>query len=258
MTALAVGALLILGYTYAGYPLLLAVWARLLPREVKARADYEPSVSLCIAAHDGAAFLASKIASVRALDYPRDKLELLICSDGSRDATVELARQLALRDGSLTVLKSGRRFGKPTAVNALKQHARADVLVMTDVRQPLAPNAVRELVRPLADPRVGCVSGSLVLNGQTGASMYWRYERFIRGSEARLGGMVGVSGSLYAVRRADLAELPADVLLDDMFVPLMVARHDKRIVLAEAAEAYDDACDDDREFVRKVRTLAGK
>jgi poly-beta-1,6-N-acetyl-D-glucosamine synthase len=125
------------------------------------------------------------------------------------------------------------------------------------VRQPLAPGSLRALLRLLADPQVGCVSGSLVLSGTTGASAYWRYEKFIRASEARLGKMVGVSGSLYAVRRADFERLPTEVLLDDMFVPLRVARRHKSIVLSSEAEAYDDACDDDREFTRKVRTLAG-
>jgi cellulose synthase/poly-beta-1,6-N-acetylglucosamine synthase-like glycosyltransferase len=129
---------------------------------------------------------------------------------------------------------------------------------MTDLRQTLHPRSLRALLEFLADPEVGCVSGSLVLGGDTGAGAYWRYERFIRGSEARIGAMVGVSGSLYAIRREDFAELPNDVLLDDMFVPLRVALAKKRcIVLCDDAEAYDDACDDEREFSRKVRTLAG-
>jgi cellulose synthase/poly-beta-1,6-N-acetylglucosamine synthase-like glycosyltransferase len=129
--------------------------------------------------------------------------------------------------------------------------------MMTDVRQPLNPRALRALLNQLADPDVGCVSGSLVLEGETGASAYWRYERLIRGFEARVGAMVGVSGSLYVIRRSDLAELPEDVLLDDMFVPLKVAMAKKHVVLCGEAEAYDEACEDDREFSRKVRTLAG-
>jgi cellulose synthase/poly-beta-1,6-N-acetylglucosamine synthase-like glycosyltransferase len=128
---------------------------------------------------------------------------------------------------------------------------------MTDVRQPLAPGALKALLRSLADPRVGCVSGSLVLQGRTGPSAYWRYEKFIRASEARLGSMVGVSGSLYALRREDFDALPTDVLLDDMFVPLRVAKRRKFVVFSSEAEAYDEAYEDDREFSRKVRTLAG-
>jgi len=180
-----------------------------------------------------------------------------LCSDGSTDGTEQLARSMAERDSRITVLASDRRFGKPMAVNAMRLRARGEVMVMTDVRQPLARDAVRELVQPLAQSDVGCVSGTLLLAGETGAGVYWRYERFIRGSEARLGSLLGVSGCLYAVRREQLVELPLDLLLDDMFVPLSVVHAMKRVVLAERAFVYDDSCDDEREFARKVRTLAG-
>jgi poly-beta-1,6-N-acetyl-D-glucosamine synthase len=142
-------------------------------------------------------------------------------------------------------------------LNRLVAAASGDVLMMTDVRQKLAPRALRALLEPLSDPAVGCVSGSLVLAGNTGAGAYWRYEKLIRGSEARLGSMVGVSGSLYAIRRADFRPLPSDVLLDDMFVPLQTASGRKRIVLSHEAEAYDEAYADEQEFGRKARTLAG-
>ncbi|HEV8550729.1 MAG TPA: glycosyltransferase family 2 protein [Polyangiaceae bacterium] len=257
MTGLAVASICLVLYTYAGYPLLVAAWARVAPRRWRGRDDFEPTVSVCIAVHDGERYLAAKLRSLQELDYPREKLDILLCSDGSTDGTEPVARALAEGDPRITVLATERRAGKPNALNELGKRARGEVLLMTDVRQSLSANAVRELVRPLADPQVGCVSGTLVLAGATGPSAYWRYERFIRGSESRVGGMVGVSGSPYALRRADFGELPRDVLLDDMWVPLSVARTAKSIVLAEHALAFDDACDDDREFGRKVRTLAG-
>jgi hypothetical protein len=142
-------------------------------------------------------------------------------------------------------------------LNRLAAEASGEVLLMTDVRQPLSRGALRALLEPLSDPSIGCVSGSLVLAGNTGASAYWRYEKAIRGFEARIGCMVGVSGSLYAIRRADFRELPSDVLLDDMFVPLQTAGVRKKIVLSHEAEAYDEAYGDEQEFGRKVRTLAG-
>src|SRR4029078_3286978 len=104
------------------------------------------------------------------------------------------------------------------------------VLIMTDVRQPLAPHTLRALVEPLADPRIGCVSGNLVMSGSNGPAAYWRYEKLIRRVEGQLGAMVGVSGSIYAVRSADMPVLPKDVILDDMFVPLWIALTDKRVV----------------------------
>ena len=257
MTSLVLFCLATLAYTYAGYPLLVLVWARLAPRRFARRDDFEPTVSICLAVHDGASYLERKLESLRALDYPPGKLEILICLDGSSHETSRVAREMAELDPRISVLSNPVRVGKPAALNRLRLAAKGDVLMMTDVRQTLHPGALRAMLRLLSDPSVGCVSGCLVLGGETGASAYWRYERLIRGWEARVGGMVGVSGSLYVVRRADLEELPKDVLLDDMFVPLRIALAKKCIVLCDEAEAYDEACDDEREFSRKVRTLAG-
>lgn len=257
MTSLGVGLMVMVAYTYAGYPLLVALWARVAPHRVEPQAGFEPAVSVCLSVHNGEKFLAQKLASVQALDYPAHLLEILVYSDGSTDGTVELAKKLALGDPRVRVFASQTRLGKPTGLNRLRAEASGHVLLMTDVRQTLSPRALRALLEPLSDPAIGCVSGSLVLAGNTGAGAYWRYEKFIRGAEARLGGMVGVSGSLYAIRRGDLQPLPSDVLLDDMFVPLLTAAARKRIVLSHEAEAYDEAYEDEREFERKVRTLAG-
>jgi cellulose synthase/poly-beta-1,6-N-acetylglucosamine synthase-like glycosyltransferase len=245
-------------YTYAGYPLLVGLYAKLFPSRVRGRSDFEPKVSVCLAVFDGEAHIARKIRSLQALDYPADKLELLLFSDGSTDRTELIVREFSVGDPRIVLLSSATRVGKPTALNRLARIATGEVLLLCDARQSLSRNALRALLHPLADPSVGCVSGSLVLAGPTGAGMYWRYERFIRGAEGRMGGMVGVSGSIYATRRVDMPELPGDILLDDMFVPLQVALATrKRTVLAESAEAFDVACDDEHEFVRKVRTLAG-
>ena len=257
MTALGVALLLLVVYTYVGYPVLVALWAKFLPRRLSAQAGFEPSVSVCLVVHNGEPYLSDKVASLQALDYPRQSLQILIYSDGSTDGTERLARRLAADDPRIFVVASPERLGKPTGLNRLVAEASGEVLLMTDVRQPLAPRALRALLEPLSDPSVGCVSGSLVLAGNTGASAYWRYEKLIRISEARLGSMVGVSGSLYAIRREDFRGLPSDVLLDDMFVPLLTAGAHKRIVMSAEAEAYDQAYADEREFGRKVRTLAG-
>jgi cellulose synthase/poly-beta-1,6-N-acetylglucosamine synthase-like glycosyltransferase len=258
MSTLAFCLLLMLVYTYAGYPLLVALWSRLSPWAASSPGgEFEPTVSVCIAVHNGASYLDRKLQSLRSLDYPPHKLEILLYSDGSTDQTEDLARALAESDARLRLLSHRERLGKPTGLNRLRAAAQGEVLLMTDVRQVLAPGALRALLRPLADPNVGCVSGNLVLAGSSGASAYWRYEKFIRGAEARLGNLVGVSGSLYALRRSDFPALPADVLLDDLFVPMEIVRLRKRVLFSVDAEAYDQACDDEREFERKVRTLAG-
>jgi biofilm PGA synthesis N-glycosyltransferase PgaC len=257
MTFVSVSLLLVILYTYAGYPLLVALWARVAPYQVLPQLGFEPTVSVCLSVHNGEKFLEQKLASLQALDYPPHLLEFLIYSDGSTDRTVELAQALAERDPRVRVFANPERLGKPSGLNRLRAEATGDVLLMTDVRQALSPRALRALLEPLSDPGIGCVSGSLVLAGSTGAGAYWLYEKFIRGSEARVGGMVGVSGSLYAIRRSDLQPLPSDVLLDDMFVPMVAAGARKRIVLSREAEAYDESYADEQEFGRKVRTLAG-
>ncbi len=257
LSLLGVALIAIIAYTYLGYPLGVALWARLFPRVVLRRKEYQPSVSILLSVANGAEHLPDKLASLSALDYPAELLEILICSDGSSDATSAIVRAAADRDPRIQLLENPTRLGKPSALNRLREASRHEVLVLTDVRQPISSNAVRELVAPLGDPSVGCVSGNLVLDGATGAGAYWRYERFIRGSEGRLGRMVGVSGALYAVRRADFPSLPPDVILDDVFVPLSVALKGKGVIFVDSAQAFDRALDDEHEFSRKVRTLAG-
>jgi biofilm PGA synthesis N-glycosyltransferase PgaC len=257
VTTLGIVLLALVAYTYVGYPLLIATIARLFARPLRDRPGYEPRVSVCMTVHDGARDLPRKLESLLALDYPREALEILICSDGSTDDSVEIVRRFAECDPRISLFESSTRRGKPASLNRLLREATGEVLLLTDVRQPLSKNAVRALVAPLSDPTVGCVSGNLVLSGFSGAGVYWRYERFIRDSEGKLGSMVGVSGAVYALRRADLTELPADVILDDMFVPLRIELTGKKVVFTSEAQAYDDAFDDEREFGRKVRTLAG-
>lgn len=255
--ALGVGLIALIAYTYLGYPLWIALWSRLFPRAVSGHGDYQPSVSVLIAVMNGAEHLPRKLASLRALDYPPELVEILICSDGSTDDTFALAQQAAEESPRIHAFQNPTRMGKPSALNRLRRAASGDVLVLTDVRQLISPNAVRALVSPLADPSVGCVSGNLVIHGSGGPGAYWRYERFIRGAEGRLGLMVGVSGALYALRRVDFPSLPPQVILDDMYVPLSVALSGKSVILADGARAFDRAFDDKREFARKVRTLAG-
>lgn len=262
MTLLALMALSLIVYTYVGYPVLVAVWAKIAPHsslrpEGLGPTDFQPTVSVCMSVYNGAQHVVDKLRSLQALDYPRDKIEILVYSDGSTDATEQLVTELAQVDPRVKLLTSQKRRGKPCALNALHEVATGEVLLMTDVRQTVVPGALRRLLDALGDPAVGCVSGNLVLRGANGAGAYWRYEKFIRGAESRLGSMVGVSGSLYALRRVDFRQLPADLLLDDMFVPLCVARRRKGIVLATEAIAYDQACGDEQEFSRKVRTIAG-
>jgi cellulose synthase/poly-beta-1,6-N-acetylglucosamine synthase-like glycosyltransferase len=258
--ALALASLALLVYTYAGYPVLVALAAWLRPLRVAVDPEYLPSVTACVAMHDAAALVERKLASLLALDYPPEKLEVLFFDDGSTDDGAERVRARAQADhtgGRVRVLRSPERRGKPSALNALRAAARGEVLLMTDVRQPLASDALRQLVARLAPASVGCVSGNLVLEGAAAAGAYWRYEKWIRKSEGRFRGVVGVTGAIYVVRREDVGPLPEDLLLDDLWVPMQLRLAGRRILFCEDARAFDRAFDDQREFGRKVRTLAG-
>ncbi|WP_437532323.1 glycosyltransferase family 2 protein [Sorangium sp. So ce726] len=250
-------AVAVLVYTYFGYPIVIGILARLWPAQRKEDPDYVPTVTACIPVFNAASYLPTKVESLLALDYPKDKLEVLLFSDGSTDDSVLVARQLAERDPRVKVIVSEARRGKPIGVNTMLGVATGEVLLMTDIRQPLVPGALRALVRLLADPNAGCVSGNLVLKGSAGSGAYWRYENWIRLQEGRFRSMVGVTGPIYAIRRADMSHLPEGVILDDMWVPMRLRLEGRSILFAPDAIAYDDAFGDEREFGRKVRTLAG-
>lgn len=255
MSRLALGSLSLLAYTYVGYPALVTALSKTRGKEHPKDLSYEPKVSVLIPCYNAKSYVRPKLESLVGQDYPKDKLEVLVYSDASTDGSDDEIRTYA--DRGVTLVRGETRKGKPTALNVLRPRATGEILVLTDIRQPLTPNAIRDLVAHFADPDVGCVSGNLELVGGTGAGFYWKYENFIRKQEARFRGMVGVTGPLYAIRAEDLGEVPTDVILDDMFIPLQLRLKGKKLLLEEAAVALDDAFEDEREKGRKVRTLAG-
>ena len=257
MLIAAAALLALIGYTYAGYPLLIAALARVFRRRVQRDVEWKPTVSVLCSVYNGAEYVDAKIDTLVALDYPAEKLELLFYDDGSTDdSSTLIARRFASRERSI-VVSSPERKGKPTALATLAKQASGDVLLLTDIRQRLSSNALSELVAALADPEVGCAGGLLKLEGDSGAGAYWKYERWIRRSESSFRSVVGVSGSLYAIRKRDFPELASDTILDDLYVPMRVRLAGARVVLVPNALAFDTAADDGREFARKVRTLAG-
>jgi biofilm PGA synthesis N-glycosyltransferase PgaC len=155
------------------------------------------------------------------------------------------------------VFATAARRGKPAALNALVLEARGALLLLNDVRQPLSPNAAAALAAALRDPGVGCATGTLVLAGGAGSGVYWRYEHWIRQQESRFHGVVGMTGAIAMMRRADYAPLPEALILDDVWIPTRLGLGGQRVAAVPEAQAFDVAFDDDAEFRRKVRTLAG-
>lgn len=250
-------------YVYVGYPLLAALWSRLVRRPVE-RGAWEPSVSVVIAAHNERGTIGAKIDNCRRLDYPADKLEVVVSLDGPTDGTDRVARASAAGAGcAVRVVGSARHEGKAAALNRAVAAARGEVLVFCDARQRVEPGAIRELVADLADPSVGAVTGELVLldedghQATDGVGLYWRYEKALRSMESRIHSTVGATGALYAVRRELFRPIPDRAILDDVIVPMGAVLAGKRTIYEPRARVFDRVSPPELEFRRKVRTLAG-
>ncbi len=255
---IAIASLAFLLYVVAIYPLLLVFFARRHAPAKRKPLFALPTVSVVLPVHNGEKFIRAKLETLFALDYPPDRMQILIVSDGSTDRTEDLVRTHDTGRVELIRIPQG---GKAMALNTGIAHATGDVLFFTDVRQSLSRNALRELVADLADPEVGVASGELVIlsskNTGEGPGLYWKYEVWIRSCLSRLGVLQGATGCIYAMRREYAAPLPEHTLLDDVHLPLAAFFAGKRIVLDSAAKAFDYPTDLDVEFRRKVRTLAG-
>lgn len=251
-------------FPYTGYPLLLWLLARLAPRAIRS-ADVFPPISVVIAVHNGEASLRRKLAATLALRYPADpgpepgpiherpRVEVIVASDGSTDASDEIARSFA--DRGVVLVRTGQRVGKEAAQAAAIARAGGDILIFTDVTAELSPDALRQIVRPFADPTVGCVSSEDRVDSSGGEGAYVRFEMALRRLESQATSLVGLSGSFFAVRR-QLCEGWATDLASDFRSALETARRGLRAVCEATATARFTASDDPAaEWSRKVRTV---
>ena len=256
---------LVIAYVYAGYPAVLAVWARLRPRPPRAAgyaAGRWPALSIIVAARNEAARLPGRLDNLLGLDYPGPR-EIIVVSDGSTDGT---AAALAPYAGRVRVIEVPTG-GKPLALNAGAAAAAGEILVFADARQRFSPETLTALVSNFADPEVGGATGELILDCEVGqgestigdgVGAYWKYEKWLRRKESAVRSTLGATGAIYALRRALWRPLPADALLDDVLAPMRAVLDGWRIVFEERAIAYDrTAADGAAEARRKRRTLAG-
>ena len=243
-----------LAWTHLGYPLAAALLASVRRRRV-AKADVTPSVAVVVAAHNEEAVLGRLLESLLALDYPRERLEILVASDESTDGTDALVEEFSARDGRVRLVRCPRG-GKVAAQNLAVQATEADVLAFADAPAVWASDTLRELVRSFADPAVAYVAGRVVLGEPEGTNregVYWRYELWLRGRESALGSITGGNGAVYAVRRSDYVDVDARFGHDLVFPYLMVQRG-RRAVYEPRAVAYDRPSRDlEDEYGRKVR-----
>lgn len=250
------------GYTYLGYAMWLWLRTRLLPRPVRT-GTYLPPISIVLVVRDEAVLLERKMRTLLELDYPPDRVEILVVSDGSTDGTNHLLKELA-GDRRVRGILNPEARGKAAGLNEAMTALRGEIVVFMDVRQKFRTDAVRLLLENFADPEVGCASGKLILSdpdcpeADRGLGLYWKIEAVIRELEAASGSVVGATGAFYAIRRSMLVPLPPGTILDDVFIPMQVVRQGKRVVLDPRAGVWDlPDLGTGREFGRKVRTLGG-
>ncbi len=248
-------------YTYIGYPVVVWMLGRLRDLKVS-KSAVTPHVSVVIACHNEASNIEARIKNLQESDYPARLLEIVIISDGSTDFTADIARRYA--SNRVHVFAYTEQRGKATALNVGAEIASGEIIIFADARQWFEPDAIKELASNFADARVGAVSGELLLNGGTnatvgeGVGLYWKYEKWIRKSESRFNSVIGATGAVYAIRRKLWLPLPQETILDDVYTPMQIALAGSRIVFDEKARAHDHATDSaSREFSRKVRTLTG-
>jgi len=248
-------------YTYAGYPLLLWLQSRLGHKKVH-KQPTTPHVSVVMSALNEEPRIATRLDNLLAQDFPAEKLEIIVVSDGSTDLTGQVVKSYG--DHGVRLFELPERNGKAVAVNLGVAAAKGEIIVFADVRQRFEPDVISQLVANFNDPTVGCVSGKLTLLKDTGSNIkaemgaYWKYEKLIRRMESRSSSVVGATGAIYAIRKSLYQPLPAGTLLDDVLTPLNVVMQGFRCIFDDAAVAYDVMSKDtSQEWTRKVRTLAG-
>lgn len=257
-------ALGVVGYSYLGYPLLIWVCSRLFGHKwvIASQQDQDlPSVTLLVAAFNEHRWIRDRIENALALDYPAEKLETIVASDGSTDDTNDIVRSYA--DRGVRLLAYPERRGKASVLNDSVPQARGQIVVFSDANTLFNPTVIRDLTRWFADPSIGAVCGRLVLtDAKTGRnidSLYWKYETFLKKCESRLGALLGANGAIYALRRDDYAPIPADTIVDDFVIPLLAELRTGRGIIYDADPVAWEECPPEfsDEFRRRSRIGAG-
>jgi len=237
-------------WTHLAYPAAVALLARIAERRVHS-ADAEPTVAVVIAAYNEEAVIARRIENLLALDYPVDKLRIVVTSDASSDRTEEIALQYP----GVQVI-SNPRGGKVAAQDRAVRATDGELVAFSDANATWAPDALRRLVAPFADPDVAYVCGQLKIvdgDGRKKEGLYWRYELEVRAAESRLSSVTGGNGSIYAVRRADYIEVDPRYG-HDLSLPYRMVQNRRRAVYEPAAHAFEKATPtNETEYRRKVR-----
>jgi cellulose synthase/poly-beta-1,6-N-acetylglucosamine synthase-like glycosyltransferase len=247
-------------YAYAGYPLLIFLFAR-FGKPLKHSYKFQPTISLIFAANNEERMIGRKLKNCLSLDYPRNKLQIIVADDGSTDATAKIVKEYA--NQGIELFSFPQRRGKLSALNDAVKSAWGEVLLFSDADNFYPPNVLIETAKCFADPSVGAVSGGrdVVGAGPLGKAegLYWKYEEFIKTNETRLGNCIGVAGDLLAVRKSLFTPPPANIINDDFYMALSVIKKGYRVVYApEARSSHPVAAAEQGEIERRARMIAGR
>jgi poly-beta-1,6-N-acetyl-D-glucosamine synthase len=248
--------------TYVGYPLWLWLRSYWAPRPVL-RGHEEFTVTAVMVVRNEEAVLARKLENLLSLDYPQDRFDVVVVSDGSTDGTPGILAEFEQLPRVRALIKQEAQ-GKAAGLNDAMQLVTGQLVLFTDARQQIERGALRCLVENFADAEIGAASGELMLGdpatGETsrGTGAYWRIEKKVRQLESASGSVVGATGAIYCARRKLFSALPAATILDDVLIPMQIVSRGARVILDSRARAWDSPdLGQKREFMRKVRTLSG-
>ncbi len=248
-------------YTYALYPILIALLARIFPKKLITQPGTElPPVNLFVAAYNEEKVIGDKVTNSLALDYPHDKFKLVIASDGSDDATADIVN--AREDDRVILLDYKERSGKVGVHNKSIPGLDCEIVIFSDANIIFRPETIKKMIAPFADPGVGAVSGGLRVieaeGGDTGEGFYWRYESFLKKKESEFGTALGATGPLFAIRKELFRPLNQNTLVEDfVLVMKLVSEGWRHVDLGEILAEEEQAPDVKGEFTRKVRIGAG-
>lgn len=256
--------LAVVAYAYFGYPILVWVLARIFGRErvppEVAEGDL-PTLSLLVAAYNEEAEIGRRIENALEMDYPADKLEIVIASDGSTDRTNEIVR--SYEEFGVKLLAFEKRRGKATVLNDAIPGLSGQIVMLSDANTFTHATAAGHLAAWFQDPSIGVVCGRLVLTdpstGKNVDSLYWKYETFMKKCESRLGALLGSNGAIYAIRKSLFQGIPTNTIIDDFLIPLLARKrsgcrviYDRDAVATEETPARLTS-----EFHRRTRIGAG-
>lgn len=248
-------------YTYFGYPVLIFLLAKMIQKP-ETYQTYKPSVTLLIAAYNEETVIEDKIKNSLTIEYPKDLLQILVVTDGSRDRTPEIAKRYI--NYGIEILHEPERRGKMAAINRALPDARGEIVVFSDANNYYQPDTILKLIQPFGNPGVGAVTGAKVIgqgDGSLGASegLYWKYESFIKKQESRTGSCTSAAGEVLAIRKKLYSSPPDDVINDDFYIAMQIVRNGYRLVYvpdAKSIERVSPSAQD--EIARRTRINAGR